>query len=396
MRSTPEISPDAGKPGGVLIVSAIAAAKGQDGGWQVLDLWARDVNVQAQYLPVALICPVQAYLEGSTAPLSPRISIVDANSSQSMERAVCEADFIQLPGNSGWQASAMAREVLALARIHDKAVFLGISSNRARTVLLNGRGKGILRYARALLRYVDIRYTQRWLARRVTGVFLVGEGLVPLVRGCNPNLHVGTASWITREDVHSAVSRPAAGQLLRICMAGRLERMKGFHVGIDALAVLPGSLIERVTLIGSGPEQTALQRQAQRTGLTGFQWCAPVPYPKPFFALLREHDLVLLTNLSDEQPRLVFDALCCGVLPICPDTPAYRALGLERQLLYRQGDMAALAECILQLADAQVRKELFERNARVLDRHTIETMHEERLAWMAGSSACRRAEQGGR
>lgn len=387
MQSMQALSPAADKSSGVLIVSPIPATNEQDGSWRVLDLWARDVNVQAQYLPVTLICPLKQRLEGSTAPLSPMVSVVDAGNPHVIERAVREAGFIQLPGNSGWRDSAIARKVLAMARLYDKAVFLGISSNRARTALLNGRGKGILRYARALLRYVDIRYTQRWLARRVTGVFVVGDGLVPLVGDCNLNLHVATASWITREDVRSAISRPAAGPLLRVCMAGRLERMKGFHVGIEALAALPSSLPARITLIGSGPEQAALQRQVQRAGLARFRWCAPVSYPEPFFALLREHDLVLLTNLSDEQPRLVFDALCCGVLPVCPDTPAYRALGLERQLLYRQGDVVALAECILQLADAAMRRELFERSACVLDSHTIEAMHEARLAWMAGSSA---------
>ncbi len=369
--------------GGVLIVSPIAVAR-DEGGWHTLDLWARDVNAQAARIPVTLICPISAVVEGSIDRLAPQVAVLGLDAPQ-LEQAVASARYIQLPGNAGWRGARLARQVLALARRHDTPVFLGISSNRARTALLNSRHLGLAHRVRALLRYVDIRFTQRWLARRCTGVFIVGEGLRALVRGANANLHVGIASWINEADIRTERLAPASATL-RICMAGRLEPMKGFSVGLAALETLKTQMAMNITLIGSGPEEAALKAAAVQRGLQ-VQFLAPIAYPGPFFALLDTQDLVLLTNLNDEQPRLVFDALCRGALPVCPDAAAYVALGLDQRLLYRQGNAQALAQCILGLQDPDVRGALRARSAALLQRHTLDAMHADRLAWMQASAA---------
>lgn len=367
-----------------LIVSPIPVMRVKDQ-WHALDLWARDVNTQARQIPVVLVCPVAATLEGSCAPLAEAVCVIPAHDPQALERAIAQARYIQLPGNSGWRASHLSRRVLRLARRHGKPVFLGISSNRARTALLNSRDRGWVRRVLAVLRYVDIRFTQRWLARRTTGVFVVGAGLVPLVRGANANVHVGIASWISEQDF--SPDRRSNDTRLRVCMAGRLEVMKGFHLGLAALARIQGDIPMEVTLIGSGPEEQALRQQARELGLEHIQFLAPVPYPSPFYRVLDRQDLVLLTNLNDEQPRLIFDALCRGALPVCPDAPAYLALGLDARLLYTQGDAVALATCLRSLVGAEVRKDLRLASAPLLAHHTLDAMHAERLTWMAASTS---------
>ena len=377
-------APSSGTPRtGVLIISPIAVARG-DGGWHTLDLWARDINAQATLVPVTLVCPIQSTIEGNIGTLAPSITVLSSDA-QTLAAAVARARCIQLPGNAGWRGARLARQVLALARRHGTPVFLGISSNRARTALLNSRHQGLARRARALVHYVDIRFTQRWLARRCTGVFIVGEGLRSLVHGVNTNLHVGIASWISEKDIRT--DRPAPGSAaLRVCMAGRLESMKGFHIGLDALALLRPQLTPQITLIGAGPEKAALKAQVERLALEHFTLLEPVAYPGPFFTLLDTQDLVLLTNLNDEQPRLVFDALCRGALPVCPDAAAYVALGLDQRLLYRQGDPQALAQCVRGLEDPEVRDELRALSAPLLQRHTLDAMHADRLAWMQASA----------
>jgi len=377
-------TPETPRPGhasdpGILIVSPIPVARSAGQAWLTLDLWARDVNTQAALIPVTLACPVAAAPSGTTAALDARIGVVGPEPG-ALEDAVRAARYVQLPGNSGWRGSRAARRVLALALRYRKPVFLGISSNRARTAVLNSRNQNLLRRARALWRYADIRFTQRWLARRASGVFVVGAGLVPLVRGANAQVHVGIASWISEADIRAR--NDEATPRLRVCMAGRLEAMKGFHIGIAALSPLKDTVPMEMTLIGSGPEEAHLRAQAQKA-LPQLRFLQPVAYPGPFFDLLDAQDLVLLTNLNDEQPRLIFDAICRGAIPVCPDTPAYAELGLDTRLRYRQGDAAALADRVRCLADAQLRQSLRAGLLPLVRRHTLKAMHQERLAWMA-------------
>ena len=160
--------------------------------------------------------------------------------------------------------------------------------------------------------------------------------------------------------------------------------MKGFHIGLASVQMLSHKLDPMVTLIGQGPESHALVAQAKQSTFD-VKFLEPVTYPSEFFAVIDQQDLVLLTNLNDEQPRLLFDALCRGALPVCPDSEAYKALGLDPRLLYRQGDAASLAEAITVLADPSTRADVMESTKLILGRYTLGAMHDERLAWMLAS-----------
>lgn len=153
--------------------------------FETVDLWARDINAQAATLKVVLLCPIVGDISGALASLSSAIDVFDIakiGDPDVLPGLLQRADFVQLPGNSGWQGSTAARAVLRQARRRGNAsVFLGISSNRARTSVINSRHAGFLRRLRSYLRYADIRLTQRYLARRSDGVVLAGAGLLPLV-----------------------------------------------------------------------------------------------------------------------------------------------------------------------------------------------------------------------
>ena len=107
-----------------------------------------------------------------------------------------------------------------------------------------------------------------------------------------------------------------------------------------------------------------------------------VAYPRPFLDLLNTMDAVLLTNLNDEQPRLIFDALSQGCLPICPDTPAYRGLGLDDRLFYQQGSVRDLSRVIEDLSNPRLRLQLNAQLGNLARKFTIQTMHEARAEWI--------------
>ena len=360
-------------------------------GFESLDLWARDVNAQSKLAHVTLLCAVSENIPDASARLNPDISIIaegEASTFTQLSDAIARTDYIQLPGNGGWRAARQYEKIFKLAKRHGKPVFLGISSNRARTNIINAQNGSLIRKARARVNYLDIRMTQMILARRCCGVFLVGEGLRKLVEPVTRNIHVGVASWIQLDDL--APPRARHEKPIRLCMAGRLEQMKGFHIGIAAYERVQGPAFEKLTIIGAGAEHDSLCRQAEKAKLRNFNILPPVSYPDAFFDFLDGQDIVLMTNLNDEQPRLIFDAISRGCIALCPDSPPYRALNLDPRIFYKQGDANALAERLTALTDPDLRVSIAQSISATARSYTLPSMHAARLDWMKKMTASNR------
>jgi hypothetical protein len=362
-----------------LIVSPITVFT--DGAsFSTTDLWARDINTQATLASICLICPVETITPVNAQPLDPGIQVISPSGlrDDDLKRAIDKADIIQIPGNAGWRASRLGLRVLRIAKRIRKPVVLGVSSNRAKTAWLNASNKLI-----GALRYLDVRSCQSWQALRSDGVLVVGEGLRSLFKHLNRNVYVGTASWINVSDIRPHQEN-AGSDALRLCMASRLEKMKGVPVGLDAVKRASRQVKLHLTILGDGPEKKSIERQVADLQMTPFTTMQrTVSYPEPFLGILNSMDLVLLTNLSDEQPRLVFDALSQGCIPVCPQTPAFRDLGLDARIFYQQGSAEDLASAILRLSDPGVRRELQQHMPVAAARFTIEAMHRERAKWLS-------------
>jgi glycosyltransferase involved in cell wall biosynthesis len=360
----------------------------RNGAFYALALWARDLEVQADFAYVDLVCPFGNAngVEQAAVKIDPRIRVhaYEKLDDKAINVLISAANVVQIPGNFTWKGSASARRFLNAAKRNGKIAILGVSSNRARTSLMNLSGKGFLRSLKGLIDYFDIRISQSWLALRVDGVQVIGKAVAQLFKHLNKNIHIGTASWIRASDIAIPV-RGAPSKPLRLCIASRLEQMKGVHLGITAFEMFVRERRQevRLTIAGEGPEKVNLQRQVAAAGLstiTDFQ--TPLAYPQPFLDFLASMDIVLLTNLNDEQPRLIFDAICRGCLPLCPDTLPYRGFGFDRRLFYRQGNARSLMEAIDVLSDPAIREELRADLPNIARTFTIEAMHEKRAVWI--------------
>ncbi len=368
------------------LLSEIALVE-RDGRLYTLDLWVKDLQAQVAAVgAVTLFSPVldEAPAGWSLLPLPEGIRTVRLPAGKAtIAAAVQDCDVVQVPGNSAWEGAGRSRVLMRAARNAGKPVVLGISSDRATTSVVNARGKGLARRLRARLRALSIQFSQRQLARRSNGTFVVGEGLRRLVDSASANIFVGTASWIRASDiVPRGAAREHAGPA-RLCVAARLERMKGIHLALEALAMQPDVPDRRLLIAGQGPEEAALRAQVDALGLRDtVEFVGTFAYPGPFLEFLRSQDIVVLTNLNDEQPRLVFDALSQGCLIVCPDSLPYRALGIPERLLYRRGDARALADALAHAAasidDTALRDEL----DALAQAATIESMHERRRDWV--------------
>lgn len=377
----------------LVLLTSIPAVR-QGAGLVTLDLWARDLQAQVEAVSglvvLAPILDAWPSADASLQPMPPGVKVVDSRQLSDADLAALleTCDVVQVPGNFSWHASAPARRLMRAARRAGKAAIVGISSDRARTEQMNAARSGPVRRLRAWARSLSIRVSQRALARRAEGVFLVGEGLRRLIDAGHPRVLVGTASWIRRSDIAPPRPEPPHGHRWRLCAAARLERMKGIHQAIDALAPLaaraPGVPIE-LDIAGVGPEEQALRAQAAALAAQQgppVRFVGALSYPEAFFAFLRQVDIVLLTNLNDEQPRLIFDAISQGCLPVCPDSLPYRSLGLPPELLYRRGDVESLVQCLAALLGSAERPALRARLVEIANGATIEAMHRVRRDWV--------------
>lgn len=387
------------------ILSPIAVAA--DGAGYVADvLWVRDLSEQVRHVrAVTLVCPI---LPAGTRPNAPTaalpadIRVVDrAAAERDWQAAIGDAEVLQLPGGVGWSAAASLRRAARVARAHGCKVVIGISSNRARTFRLNAKGPPVVRQLRGMLGSWSIRSAERDLTRRADGAFVVGSGLLPQVHPRCPSVHVGIASWISAREL--TTDRPrwrgteASDPSVRLCVAARLEAMKGVDLAVAALARLAaeGAGIDwQLDILGEGVERAALAAQidalelGHRARLLGTR-----AYPDAFFAFLSTQHFVLLTNRNDEQPRLLFDAIARGCLPICPDARAYLDLGVPPELLYRQGCAEALAARVatLHAAAPAALDATWQRLLQLAQKHGIESMHAARATWLAETVLGRRA-----
>ena len=355
-----------------------------------MDLWVKDLQAQANAVrTVTLFCPISHLRDAQSdlLPLPDALKVVDSSADvATLKAAIAQLDVVQIPGNFTWRASARARAFMHMASRAAKPVVLAISSDRATTMVVNSRGQGPARRIRALIGAWSIRASQRYLAKRCDGALVVGEGLRRIVEPASRNVHVGTASWIHASDICPAQTERRDSSAVRLCIAARLEKMKGIAIGLDtfkALQATSGLAPVALLIAGAGPEEAALKAQAHASGIGDrVTFAGTFGYPAPFFDLLRTQDIVVLTNLNDEQPRLVFDAASQGCLIICPDSAPYRALGIPQQLTYQRGDAKSLAAAIVRaigcIDDAKLREDI-----RVLaGTATIETMHELRRDWI--------------
>jgi glycosyltransferase involved in cell wall biosynthesis len=172
--------------------------------------------------------------------------------------------------------------------------------------------------------------------------------------------HVVEASWIDQENLLPASALPEViarrrqpAQRLRMVFAGRLMREKGILLLIDAVGacVAAGGEVE-LDIIGEGPLLEECDARVRRLGLeNSVRRRASLPYGQPFFDALRAYDVLVVPSISEEQPRIVFDAYS-QALPVI----ASRTEGLVQcvqdgvtGLLFDAGDAAALKALILRV-----------------------------------------------
>jgi glycosyltransferase involved in cell wall biosynthesis len=159
--------------------------------------------------------------------------------------------------------------------------------------------------------------------------------------------------------------------LLRIGCIARLSYEKGIDLLIEAAKDLPNITL---TIIGTGPEEERLKRQAERMNRIHF-----VPHIDNLQRFYREIDcLVLPSRDHDPFGLVVVEAMAAGVPTICTDACGIAShLSGDESLIVEAGSSKALREAIEQMNHSEVRTKLATIGPKVVrERFTVEKMVE--------------------
>jgi glycosyltransferase involved in cell wall biosynthesis len=212
---------------------------------------------------------------------------------------------------------------------------------------------GLQHSRRYALRAAIVERMNRLVLRCVRFAFITQDGYRDLLPASCPTLE-SPASWFLPDERlgEAAVAERNSGTTarpLRLLFAARLAPAKGIKVLLDALAKLDGSVdAVQATVLGSGEMLGDVKDAAGRLRNVALEIGQPVPYGPAFHAFTRTFDALIVANLSDEQPRIIFDAFAQAVPVIVSDTTGNVSVVEpgETGIVVPAGSGAALAEAI--------------------------------------------------
>jgi glycosyltransferase involved in cell wall biosynthesis len=166
--------------------------------------------------------------------------------------------------------------------------------------------------------------------------------------------YVTPATWIDEctilTDHQCALAWNSKSGNARLLFAGRLLPEKGVKTLLEAIEKVQNEISVGITIIGEGAlaeECASFSRQSSSSSVK-VELLKPVQYGSVFFELLRTFDAVIIPSISDEQPRLIFDAFSQGV-PVLGSNTGGIAEVVENEVngkLFAPGDAASLAETL--------------------------------------------------
>jgi glycosyltransferase involved in cell wall biosynthesis len=245
---------------------------------------------------------------------------------------------------------------------------------------------------RALLRSRIQEGIGRWLLRRTNLPIFTQDGYRQSMLAADADRgFVIPASWIDEEDVVSVEDAMSVWQdklrssspRLRILYAGRLSDDKGLPVLLRSMRLLAeNNLNIQLDILGEGALEAECRSVSHDlNGPTSVRILGTVAYGAPLFNRIREYHAVVVPSISDEQPRIVFDAYSQGVPVIASDTTGLRSCISEgiSGLFFAPGDSIALAGLLRGLVGNPEQLECLGMNSIELARQmTHQKMHQDR------------------
>lgn len=303
--------------------------------------WARDLLRHLDYISdLTVLAPMLPIADGPPAgwqrlPDTPRLRFRALPAATS-----ARAGLLQLPAmfKAGWQA------VRGADLVHSGAAGwpippgfiinpLAVMFRKPLVIVVESafwRGDGRPRGRLARIMGAATERLARWsVASARLSVFTHQGYADELAKGARGKVLVAPASWIDESDILSDEAAQAAWAAKpvapRFLLAARLIEAKGITLALQAMEQAEAQRLPiTLDIIGEGPLAAQVQALADRLQVARLRLLAPVPYGPDFFAVLRGYHAVLVPSVSDEQPRILYDAFGQAVPALASDTPGHR------------------------------------------------------------------------
>jgi peptidoglycan/LPS O-acetylase OafA/YrhL len=327
-----------------LLCSHIVLHRASDGRCYADPLWHKDLLQHLRYLDhLTLAAPVVRREPAAgmrVLPASLRIVALPASRSVAQAlarmpatalrlwRAIDQSEVVHV-GIAGWPLP-IGWLAVPLARVRGRRCLVVVESAPWR---LHAARRPT---ARARLKALIYERLGRWCVGRCQLAVFTQPAYRRSLGSPRGHSEVVPASWIDDENLlrPAAVDRSwrekqasAERDGIALAFCGRLEVDKGVTVLLEALERLQaGGARLRLDVLGDGPLRRDCLAATQRLREpVEVRLIGTVDYGPALFERLRGYHALVVPSLSDEQPRIVYDAFSQAVPVLASDTPGLRA-----------------------------------------------------------------------
>jgi glycosyltransferase involved in cell wall biosynthesis len=195
-------------------------------------------------------------------------------------------------------------------------------------------------------------------------------------------------TWFSDVEIHQLEQRsiddePRTQMILSV---GSMEqRYKRFDVVLNAFeAVRAAGLDVELTIVGTGRHLTEYEEMASRLGVAEFvSFTGQLAGALAVRDVMRSSDLFVLASDTEGLPRVVIEAMSCGLPCIATQVGGIPEL-LDPECLVPAGDARALTDAIIgAMSDLELRKRMSERNLARVSAYLESAQNERRRAFCA-------------
>ncbi|MHC1688642.1 MAG: glycosyltransferase [Methanothrix sp.] len=164
---------------------------------------------------------------------------------------------------------------------------------------------------------------------------------------------------------------------------GRLHRVKNIPLILNAFYEVRRQHNACLVIIGSGPEENNLKILIKKLKLENYVYMLPNVSNEDIPIYLSLFDIFILASLNEGLPKVLIEAMSCGVPPITPDLPGLDVLiSDQKNGLIFSGDIQSLVERIVFLIDHPIYRVFLSDNARdtIVRKFSIENIMEKEMS----------------
>lgn len=158
------------------------------------------------------------------------------------------------------------------------------------------------------------RYLERTVLKRAASVVLFNKTDAARIRTIRPATTV-TSTWYDPDLYFAATEAPTDPQgPLSVCWVGRLEEQKDPLLAIETFAIVArASERASLTMIGAGRLEGSVRERLERLGLADRVRLTGALPRVDVAEAMRTHHVMLMTSHYEGSPRVMAEALACGM-----------------------------------------------------------------------------------